>query len=71
MILDDSQHWLYRAKQVRRLAAYTREPMTHRMLLSIAASYDKRAKRAQERSGPTTTIAAKLVPFASERPKSE
>jgi len=42
MILDDPQHWLYRAKQMRRLAEDTREPKTRRMLLSIAEGYDKR-----------------------------
>jgi len=61
MILDDPQHWLYRAKQMRRLAEDTREPKTRRMLLSIAEGYDKRAKRAQERSEPTTMIAAKVL----------
>ena len=63
MILDDPQHWLYRAKQVRRLAADTREPKTHRMLLSIAEGYDKRAKRAQERSEPTTVIGANTLRY--------
>ena len=57
MILDDPQHWLYRAKQMRRLAEDTREPKTRRMMLSIAEGYDKRA---QERSEPTTLIAAKV-----------
>jgi hypothetical protein len=64
MILNDPQHWLYRAKQMRRLAEDIREPKTRRMMLSIAAGYDKRAKRAKERSEPTTMIAAK-APVAS------
>jgi hypothetical protein len=60
MILDDPQHWLYRAKQTRRRAEDTPEPKTRRMLLSIAEGYDKRAKRAQEKSEPTTMIAAEI-----------
>jgi hypothetical protein len=58
MILDDPQHWLYRAKQMRRLADDTPEPKTRRMMLSIAERYDKRA---QEKSEATTTIAAKTM----------
>jgi len=57
----DPQHWLYRAKQMRRLAADTPEPKTHRMMLSVAEAYDKRAKHAQEKSEATTTIAAKTM----------
>jgi aromatic ring hydroxylase len=55
MILDNPQHWLYRAKQMRRLADDTPEPKTRRMMLSVAERYDKRA---QEKSEATTTIAA-------------
>jgi hypothetical protein len=58
MILDESQHWLYRSKQMRRLADDTPEPKTRRMMLSIAERYDKRA---QEKSEATTTIAAKTI----------
>jgi len=50
MILDKPQHWLYRAKQMRRLAEDTPEPKTRRLMLSIAEGYDKRAKRAEERA---------------------
>jgi hypothetical protein len=49
---------------MRRLAEDIREPKTRRMMLSIAERYDKRAKPAQERSEPTTLIAAK-VPVAT------
>jgi len=33
------------------------------MLLSIAEGYDKRAKRAQERSEPTTVIGANTLRY--------
>jgi len=46
---------------MRRLAADTPEPKTHRMMLSVAEAYDKRAKHAQEKSEATTTIAAKTM----------
>jgi len=64
MILDDPQYWLYRAEQMRRIVEETSEPKTRRMTLSIAEAYDKRAKRAQQKSEPTTMIAAK-IPVAS------
>ena len=47
--------------EARRIASNIGEPKTRRMLLSIAEGYDKRAKRAQERSEPTTMIAAKVL----------
>jgi hypothetical protein len=49
-ILDDPQHWLDRAEEMRKLAEEMREPETRRMMLSIAEGYDKLAQRAQERA---------------------
>jgi hypothetical protein len=49
-ILDDPQHCLDRAEEMRRLAEDMREPETRRMMLSIAEGYDKLAERAKERA---------------------
>jgi len=60
-ILDDPQHWLDRAEEMRRLAEDMREPETRRMMLSIAEGYDKLAKRAKERASQNLNV-AKAVP---------
>ena len=53
-VLDDPQHWLDRAEEMRRLAEDMKEPETRRMMLSIAEGYDKLAKRAKERASKAT-----------------
>ena len=49
-ILDDPQHWLDRAEEMRRLAEEMGDPETRRMMISVAEGYDKLARRAQERA---------------------
>jgi hypothetical protein len=49
-VLDDPQHWLERAEEMRRLAEEMRDAETRRMMLSIAEGYDKLAQRAKERA---------------------
>ena len=49
-ILDNPQHWLDRAEEIRAIAADMNDPDTKRLMLGIADGYDKLAERARERA---------------------
>ena len=49
-LADDPTHWRERGAQMRLLAKGITDPKTKKIMLEIAASYDKLAERAQVRS---------------------
>jgi hypothetical protein len=48
-LLNDVKHWADRAEKARRHAEQLTDPEAKRMMLEVAASYDKLAKRAEQR----------------------
>jgi hypothetical protein len=48
-LLNNPKHWRDRAEEVRMRAAQVSDPEAKRMMLRIAADYDKLAGRAAER----------------------
>jgi hypothetical protein len=49
-MLDDVQHWRWRAKEVRKIAALMNDPVSRGRMLRIAQDYEQIALRAQWRS---------------------
>jgi hypothetical protein len=50
-LLTDAKHWRDRAGEVRATAERMTVPEAKRMMLAIAISYDRLAKRAEEYNG--------------------
>jgi len=48
--IDDAKHWLSRADETRLLAAPMTDALSKQAMLTVAASYERMAKRAEERS---------------------
>jgi hypothetical protein len=48
-LLNNVEHWRGRAEEARVHAEQMTDPEARRMMLEIAASYDKLARRAEER----------------------
>jgi hypothetical protein len=48
--ISDPQHWLERATKARGAAEAMTDPVLKRMMLEVAAGYERLAKRAEERS---------------------
>jgi hypothetical protein len=51
-LLNDPKHWRGRAEEARMHAERIHDPEARRMMLVIAASYDRIAERAEERGDP-------------------
>jgi len=49
VLFNDPKHWRDRAEEARANAEHLHDPDAKRMMLEIAASYDRIAKRAEER----------------------
>jgi hypothetical protein len=49
--IDDAKHWLARADETRLLAAPMTDTLSKQAMLTVAASYDRMAQRAEERIG--------------------
>jgi hypothetical protein len=48
--IDDAKHWLVRADETRLLAAPMTDISSKQAMLTVVASYERMAKRAEERS---------------------
>jgi hypothetical protein len=48
--IDDAKHWLSRADETRLLATPMTDALSKQAMLTVAASYERMAKRAEERS---------------------
>jgi hypothetical protein len=49
---DNAEHWRARAAEARATADQLDDAVARRTMLRIAASYDKLAQKAEERTGP-------------------
>lgn len=49
-LLDDPEHWLSRAEEIRTIAEFMNDPEASRIMFDIAAGYDRLAERAAERA---------------------
>jgi len=48
-LINDPQHWRFRAEEIRTLAEDMKDLVAREMMHRIAGDYDKLAKRAEER----------------------
>jgi hypothetical protein len=48
--INDPKHWRHRAAEARAMAESLSDPEAKQQMLKVAADYEKRAKRAEERS---------------------
>ena len=49
--INDPKHWRYRAEEARAMAESMTDPVAKQSMLSVAAEYEKLAKRAEDRAG--------------------
>ena len=55
MDMDNAEYWRSRAAEARAVAVQMTNPQTKAVMLGIAQDYDKLAKRAEQRTGDTST----------------
>jgi hypothetical protein len=48
---NDAKHWRERAEEARRIAAELTDPESRKLMLKVAADYDRLAERAEIRVG--------------------
>ena len=49
--INDPKHWRYRAEEARAMAESMTDPEAKRLMLNVAADYERLAKRAEDRAG--------------------
>jgi hypothetical protein len=49
--INDPKHWRYRAKEARAMAESMTDPEAKRLMLNVAADYERLAERAEQRAG--------------------
>jgi hypothetical protein len=56
-VSNDPQYWLDRAEKARNVAESMTDPVLKRMMLDVAAGYERLAKRAAERRQSLSSLA--------------
>jgi hypothetical protein len=58
-LLDDPEHWLSRAEEIRTIAEFMNDPEARRIMFDIAAGYDRLAERAAAASSTRSSKPAR------------